>query len=84
MMISCREAARLAGLAAVESLSCVEAVRLRIHLLFCAACRELARQVGFVRKALRAFVENVSADPSVALHERTKARLREMLRSGGP
>lgn len=84
MMISCREAARLRGLAAVESLSPTEAVRLRIHLLLCTACRQLARQISFVRKTLRTFAERVSADPSVTLDEATKARLRERLRQAEP
>jgi hypothetical protein len=53
MNLPCREFARLTSEALDRPLSRTERSLLKIHLLTCLACRRYARQVQFVRDALR-------------------------------
>ncbi|MGQ0545691.1 MAG: zf-HC2 domain-containing protein [Betaproteobacteria bacterium] len=53
MLISCREAARLASAGLDRRLGFGERLRLRLHLAICAGCANFRRQVDFLRKAMQ-------------------------------
>lgn len=57
MMISCREAARLASEGMDRALSLSERLALRAHLLMCKGCTNFAKQMAFLRKAMARLVE---------------------------
>jgi len=52
-MVSCKEASRLLSQAEDRRLALPERWKLRLHLYACSACTRFARQLAFMRKALR-------------------------------
>lgn len=56
-MISCRETTRLVSQGLDRELAFGERVALRMHLVICLGCRRAARQMRFVRRAVREMVE---------------------------
>ena len=53
MILSCKEASRLASQGLDRRLGLGERVALRLHLAICAGCMRFARQIAFLRKAVR-------------------------------
>jgi Putative zinc-finger len=53
--INCRQAARLMSDAQDRPLSISDRIKLRLHLHWCVACTRYARQLAFLRKALRRY-----------------------------
>jgi predicted anti-sigma-YlaC factor YlaD len=60
--LPCREMTRLASESLDRDLGRAERLALRSHLLYCAACRRYARQIVFLRAALRRFASRVETD----------------------
>ncbi|MDQ2917571.1 MAG: zf-HC2 domain-containing protein [Pseudomonadota bacterium] len=54
-MLSCKEVSRLLSRGEDRRLALSERVKLRLHLLVCAACARFARQLAFMREALRRY-----------------------------
>jgi hypothetical protein len=51
-LATCREASRLISQAQEGPLRFGDWVRLRLHIHWCASCKRLERQVGFLREAM--------------------------------
>jgi hypothetical protein len=54
-LLNCREAARRLSQAQDRRLSMWDRIRLYLHLRACDACTRYARQLAFIRKALRRY-----------------------------
>lgn len=54
---SCREASELLSLAQDRPLTVREKVILHVHLPFCEGCRNFKRQLQFIRRAVRAYLD---------------------------
>ncbi len=54
-MVTCREATRLLSQMQDVPLTGGERLRLRLHLAVCNACSRFARQLKFLRRAMRAY-----------------------------
>lgn len=54
-MLTCKEASELVSQSYERRLSWAERLGLRLHLAICAACAQFARQMRFLRAAVRAF-----------------------------
>lgn len=52
-MLSCREATRLVSQGLDRELALGERIALRVHLAICAGCRNVDRQLAFLRRAVR-------------------------------
>ncbi|HEV8095541.1 MAG TPA: zf-HC2 domain-containing protein [Burkholderiales bacterium] len=52
-MLSCREATRLLSQGLDRELALGERIALRVHLAICAGCRNVDRQLAFLRRAVR-------------------------------
>jgi heterodisulfide reductase subunit B len=57
MMLSCKEATRLASQGLDRRLGLAERIGLRLHLAICSGCAHFARQVEFLRKAVARLAE---------------------------
>ena len=53
MMLSCKEVTRLVSQGEDRGLAIGERVALRLHLVICQGCRNVSRQLRFLRRALR-------------------------------
>ena len=53
--LSCKEASRLISQGMDRRLSFLERIAVRLHVGICDACTRFARQVEFLRRALKAF-----------------------------
>jgi putative zinc finger protein len=51
-MLSCKEATRLASQGLDRELAFGERIALRVHLVICAGCRNVDRQLSFLRRAV--------------------------------
>ena len=56
-MLSCKEATRLASQGLDRELALGERIALRVHLAICAGCRNVDRQLSFLRRAIRRLPE---------------------------
>jgi hypothetical protein len=54
-LINCREASRAISQMQDRRLSLPLYVRLRLHLIWCEACRRVVQQMSFLRKAMRRY-----------------------------
>jgi putative zinc finger protein len=53
MILSCREATRLASQGLDRQMSFGERLRLRVHLAICSGCANFSRQIALVRRAVQ-------------------------------
>ena len=58
MMLTCKEATRLASQGLDRRLGLAERVALRLHLAICDGCSNFKKQVAFLRKAMRRLAES--------------------------
>ena len=56
-MLSCKEATRLVSQGLDRELALGERIALRVHLAICAGCRNVDRQLSFLRRAIRRLPE---------------------------
>lgn len=54
-MLNCREASQLVSRQLDEPLPLARRLELRLHLVFCAACRRFERQAALLREAMRRY-----------------------------
>ena len=57
-MLSCKQSAELMSQGMDRSLSRHERIMLRLHLLMCTGCRNARRQLEFIRRACRSWLEH--------------------------
>lgn len=57
----------------------IQRVRMRAHLFVCSLCRRYRRQLYFLRRAARQWVDHVDATADTALPEEARRRLRARL-----
>ena len=62
MMLSCREVTRLVSQGLDRDLSLGERTMLRFHFAICEGCRNVNRQLAFVRQAVRQLPEEDTKD----------------------
>lgn len=80
-MLSCEEVSRLVSESLDRRLPIRQRLAIRIHFLFCKACRQFRRQLLFMRDALRRLpddIENAAAYPALTpeARERIKSTLK--------
>lgn len=85
LFMSCKEAARLHSESLDRDLPFLDRVSLCFHLFYCRACARYARQIGFVREAVRRMfhrAEHHGLDETqpVALPESARERMKAALR----
>lgn len=56
MIISCKEASRLASLQLERKLTLGERIMFRVHLAYCIGCRRMEKQFLFMRQAMGAWM----------------------------
>jgi predicted anti-sigma-YlaC factor YlaD len=79
-MLSCKETSLLASQSLDRRLSWRERIVLRLHLLFCDACRTFANQVAFLRAAARRFGRGANAPEPLRLSQDARERIAGKLR----
>ena len=57
-MISCKKASRLASEQLERKLTLLERFLLRWHLVYCAGCRRMEKQFGFLRDATQGWLSH--------------------------
>jgi hypothetical protein len=57
MMLNCKEVSRLVSRQQDERLPLGERLKMRFHMLWCAACRAFERQTALLREAMRRYRE---------------------------
>jgi hypothetical protein len=55
MMLNCKEVSRLVSRQQDERLPLGERLKMRFHMLWCAACRAFERQTALLREAMRRY-----------------------------
>jgi predicted anti-sigma-YlaC factor YlaD len=81
--LPCREMARLASESLDRELDPLERFALRLHLLYCRACRRYASQIRLLRTALRRLATRIEADPLMpgpGLPDEVRDRIRRALK----
>lgn len=80
-MMSCKQASRLLSQSQERRGSLRQRLALRLHLAFCAACRQFSRQLVFLRSAIRQLGRNIENDErlrmSQASHQRIAAAMKQ-------
>ena len=76
---SCAETARRLSLAQEQPLGAGERVGVWIHLCYCRFCRRYRRQLAFLRRAARAFRENLAKVSQEQLPADARQRILERL-----
>jgi hypothetical protein len=64
MILSCKEATRLASQGMDRRLGLAERLALRLHLAICAGCANVARQMTFLRQAIARLAEHDAGSAS--------------------
>jgi predicted anti-sigma-YlaC factor YlaD len=79
---NCKEATKLSLKREEQRLSVKERMQLRIHLLFCDACKNFVKQSALINTAFKSFKERIKQVPPeelpAAAKERMQARLNEL------
>jgi len=58
-MLTCKEVTHLLSEGQDRKLTVAERVRMEMHLLICDGCSNFSRQMNFLRKACRRYVESL-------------------------
>ena len=78
LLPNCREASRLQSEALDHPLSLPQRLGLRLHLLICKWCRRYAKQIRFLRQAVREHPDEVNGPPQ-GLSREARERLKRSL-----
>ena len=57
-MLTCKQSAELVSQALDRRLGVGERLKLRLHLVFCAGCRNARQHLGFIREACASWMEH--------------------------
>lgn len=80
--LPCEGMARLASESLDRNLTRSERVALRLHVLYCMACRRYLRQLRLIRRALRQLAMRLETDrplPGPGLPDAVRARIKQLL-----
>jgi len=77
MMLSCKEVSVLLSRACDTRLSWRERLAVRLHLLYCAGCAQLERQLAFLRRIGRRLREDMPGE--TRLPDESRERIRQQL-----
>jgi hypothetical protein len=80
--LPCKGMSHLAAESLDRDLDRMERLALRLHLLYCIACRRYNRQIRLLRKALRQFPARLESDPlsfGPGLPDDVRARIKRAL-----
>ena len=61
--LRCREASELLSQRQDGELPMADSARLRLHLVMCDACRNVAEQLAFIRRAMRQLSKDQGPEP---------------------
>jgi predicted anti-sigma-YlaC factor YlaD len=61
--LRCREASELLSRQQDGTLPVADSARLRLHLVMCDACRNVAEQLAFIRRAMRQLSKEQGPEP---------------------
>ena len=61
--LRCQEATELLSQQQDADLRTLDAARLRLHLMVCAACRQVPEQLAFIRRAMRHLSQEQGPEP---------------------
>lgn len=79
-MLTCKQASEVISQSYDRRLSWRERLNLRIHLFICDACARFARQMRFIRQAMRRFAqEQAEADEQIRLSTEAVDRIKREL-----
>jgi hypothetical protein len=81
--LPCQGMARLASESQDRDLALRERIALRLHLLYCAACRRYERQLRLLRCAMRRLATRLETDQAIpvpALPDEVRERIKRALR----
>jgi hypothetical protein len=82
MIPSCRHASQLLSEAMDRRLSLRERIRLQLHLLICAACRNYRRQLLLIRRAMQegtGMVDDLTEAAGLSLSPEARERVRQAI-----
>jgi predicted anti-sigma-YlaC factor YlaD len=82
--LPCDGMTRLASQSLDRDLTLLERLALRLHMLYCSACRRYLRQISVLRNAMRhlqARLESGEPFPGTALPDDVRDRIKRALRS---
>lgn len=80
-MLTCKETVRLVSMSYDKRLSWRERLGVRLHLLFCDACRNFTRHMRFLRAATRRFArEQPQTDQRIRLSPEATERIMRVLK----
>ena len=80
---SCQEMTRIASESLDHDPGRLERVALRLHVLYCKACRRYLRQITLLKKALRMLSSRIEEDhllPDIMLPEDVRERIKKVLK----
>ncbi len=79
-MISCKKASRLMSEGMDRRLSVNETLNLKMHLFFCAACKQVLKQLKGLRRLLRTYRDYlISKSTTSSLNKKTKDKIKDTL-----
>lgn len=80
-MISCKKASRLMSEGMDRRLSINEVLNLKMHLFFCAACKQVLKQLKGLRRLMRAYRNHLMSKQakSSSLNQRVKDKIKHAL-----
>ena len=80
IMLTCKQASQIISQSCDRRLSWRERWNLRVHLFVCGACARFARQMRFIRQAMRRFSrEQAEADEQIRLSAEAAERIKQEL-----
>lgn len=79
---TCDETSHLISQALDESISPLQKMRIRMHLMFCKYCRNFIKQMSFIRTILRRQTEDPKYDkpPETSLSDQARNRIETQLK----
>ena len=83
-MMNCKRATELVSEHLDHPLPLSQRVALKTHLLMCRHCARFAKQVRYIRDAVRQFPEDDDAEDAPTMTDEAKDRLRETLKGYEP
>ncbi len=75
----CREMTLLLSREQDDPLPALEVFALRLHLLYCSACRRYKRNIGVMRRAVRRAADALDASSTPALSPESRRRIKQAM-----
>ncbi len=78
-MLTCKDSSKLISKSLDQPLVFKERIKLRMHLLFCSACRQFERQMNLIHRIARDFLNRRNQDEIMPMPVETRERIRNNL-----